>query len=341
MVLYRLDVSIIAIARPEGTGYFPSWEEFAVSLGIVSAFALIFIFFVEHLKVYDDLWERPAPDWRPAADPTTHRGLLPARLAGPRRNTAACLVGAAVALLFLPMDGLEPIRTPTRGARNVLGTFQNTGGERVACLLAAAPAEETDGSGSKLLMMIDGNRNGDLVLFDHDTHRTNLGGQSSCGVCHHLRKPLDRTPGCYECHQDMYGSTSVFSHQSHVMSLGGNTGCPACHAEREEVKSYQTITACLACHVQEVSASPVIAPPRERWRAAPSYRDAMHHLCIACHRQELEESPESLRVSLDQCINCHDADRRDQLRELMPTRAHLALRRGVEVSLQTGPQEGE
>ncbi len=55
MVLYRLDVSILSFARPEGFGYFPSWEEFAVSLGIVSAFALIFIFFVERLRVYDDV----------------------------------------------------------------------------------------------------------------------------------------------------------------------------------------------------------------------------------------------------------------------------------------------
>ena len=318
MVLYRLDVSIIAIARPEGSGYFPSWEEFAVSLGIVSAFALIFIYFVQHLNVYTDVWERSAADWKPAGDPSTRRGLLPNRLAGPRRNTGAALAGAAVALLFLPMDGVEPVRTPTHGARHVAGVvLDGSGGYETAVLLAGvdgSAAEEE--AGTTLLLMIDGNRNGDLVLFDHERHRESL---ESCGVCHHLSMPLDRATGCFECHRDMYDSTVVFGHTAHVTALGGNAGCSQCHAAETEVKSHETITACLDCHQSEVSTSPIISPPQQRWRAAPSYKDAMHHLCVSCHHQKLEESP-GLRIGLDQCINCHDADRRYQLENLMPTR---------------------
>ncbi len=77
MVLYRLDVSILSFARPEGFGYFPSWEEFAVSVGIVSAFALIFIFFVERLRVYDDVGAGVRPPG-------------PVRATIPRRCTVSC-----------------------------------------------------------------------------------------------------------------------------------------------------------------------------------------------------------------------------------------------------------
>ena len=343
MVLYRLDVSIIAIARPEGSGYFPSWEEFAVSLGIVSFFALIFIYFAEHLRVYEDVWERPAPDWKPIGDPTTSRNLLPGRLANPRRNTGAALVGAAVALLFRPMDGVESIRTPTHKARHVEGIIPERGdGEWEAVLLAGVGhGNQVDESEKKLLLMIDGNRNGDLVLFNHDRHRESLGGDASCGECHHLSMPFDRTPGCFECHRDMYESTSVFAHQTHVEALGGNAGCSRCHAEEAEVKSYQTITACMECHRQEISASSIIASPPEKWRAAPGYMNAMHDLCVKCHQQELKESPGRHWANLDQCINCHDADRRYQLRQLMPARAEHGQKGDTRISFQPGLGEGE
>ena len=340
MVLYRLDVSIVAIARPEGSGYFPSWEEFAVSLGIVSFFALIFIYFAEHLRVYEDVWQRPASDWRPTGDPRASRALLPGRLAGPRRNTGTAMVGAVVALLFLPMDGVESIQTPTRKARHIEGVIPNgQDGEWDAILLAGVGrGAEVDGSETKLLLMIDGNRNGDLVLFNHDRHRESLGPEA-CGECHHLSLPLDRTPGCFECHRDMYDNTSVFTHKTHVAALGGNSGCSMCHSEAAEVKSYQTITACMDCHRREVSASSIIAPPPDKWRVAPSYMSAMHDLCVKCHQQELRESPGRHRMDLDQCINCHDADRRHQLERLMPRRDEHGDKASARSSI--GPRHGE
>jgi len=49
---YRFDVCIEAFARPDDMPYFPSWMELAVSFGIVAGAMLVFIFFVERLKVY-------------------------------------------------------------------------------------------------------------------------------------------------------------------------------------------------------------------------------------------------------------------------------------------------
>ena len=337
MVLYRTNVAIVAISRPEGTGYFPSWEEFAVSLGIVSAFILIFLYFAEHLRVYDDVWEREAPAWKPIGDPTTRKGLLPLSLSGPRRNTAVALAGAAAALLFLPMDGVQPVQTPTFQARTVEGVISAEGyGDGAAARLAGVSSRGAmDAAEVKLLLMIDGNRNGDLVLFDHDRHR----GAEPCGVCHHLSMPLDRTAGCFQCHRDMYDSTAVFGHQVHVTALGGNTGCAQCHAEVAQTKSYETTTACAECHSQDIAPSPIISPPQGRWRAAPSYMSAMHHLCISCHHKEIERSPETARLGLDQCINCHDADRRYQLEDLKPGR-HGSAHRGV-ARAEGRPSSGE
>jgi Ni/Fe-hydrogenase subunit HybB-like protein len=45
VVLNRFDVSLVGLARPDGVGYFPSWMEFAITIGIiaagVSAFGLV------------------------------------------------------------------------------------------------------------------------------------------------------------------------------------------------------------------------------------------------------------------------------------------------------------
>jgi len=322
MVLYRLDVSIISFARPEGFGYFPSWEEFAVSVGIVASFALVFIYFAENLQVYDDVGRSPAPQRKPSYDPATLHGLLPRVLAAPRRNTAAAVAGAVVALVFLPVMGRGSVPTPTSAARVVEGGIRDRG-ESEGKLLFLAGGRATDGVKSpekKLLLMIDGGRDGNVVLFDHTGHGDRLGGDSACAMCHHLNMPFDRGTGCYECHRDMYDSTSVFDHGSHVTALGGNAGCAKCHPAGAAVKSYATATACVECHRNPAAANPIIAPPPETWQDAPSYMDAMHDLCIRCHQRELAESPVRYPADLDQCRNCHDADRKYRLQQLEPAR---------------------
>ncbi|RJP65451.1 MAG: Ni/Fe-hydrogenase cytochrome b subunit, partial [Candidatus Abyssobacteria bacterium SURF_17] len=52
-VLNRIDVSGLATISTTGSAYFPSWSEFAISIGIVSAAALVFFFFVENFVVYE------------------------------------------------------------------------------------------------------------------------------------------------------------------------------------------------------------------------------------------------------------------------------------------------
>ncbi|MGD8277563.1 MAG: Ni/Fe-hydrogenase cytochrome b subunit [Gemmatimonadota bacterium] len=337
MIFYRLDVSILAFARPEGFGYFPSWEEFAVSVGIVAAFALIFIGFVEHLRVYDDVG-RQARVRRPSFDPATPHRLLPASLAAPGRFTAAALAGLTLALFFLPLGGRPPVRTPTRSARWVEGrVLREPGSVRpVHLVVDAAGHGVAPADSATLVLLIDGNRDGDAVLFDHDAHEARLGGAASCALCHHLDPPLDRAGSCVECHRDMYDSTAVFDHESHVRATDGNAGCIECHADSVDVKSYETATACVACHATPTADDPVLDPPHERWRAAAGYMDAMHGLCRTCHLRAVEREPDRYPAGLERCANCHDPDLAARLHRLAPARERAAASSAVAAGTATG-----
>jgi Ni/Fe-hydrogenase subunit HybB-like protein len=326
LVLYRLDVSILAFTRPAGHGYFPSWEEFVVSAGIVSAFALIFLFFVQHLHVYDDVHGQPAPR-RPSYGPATLDRLSPRSLATPGRYTAALLVGITAPLLFLPVRGRPQIPAPAAAARTVTGVVQDGGAGHAHTLFLTGNTNRTAADSGELagreapLLLIDGNRNGHGVLFDHDAHVQRLGGDASCGTCHHLNMPLEHATGCAACHRDMYASTSLFDHASHVKATGGNAGCAECHQAGTPVKTYATATACMDCHQGQAADSAFVGPPHDRWQPAVGYMEAMHGLCVECHKRKLAEEPGRYPAGLDQCRNCHDADVPLRLERLEPAPA--------------------
>lgn len=313
MVMHRLDVSVVAFARPEGVGYFPSWEEFAVSLGIVAGCILIFLFFVENLRVFDDVEGHP-PEPVPGYDPEAVRSFLPGRLGLPRRYSLAALGGAAVALLFLPATGVPPRAVPVQGPRSVEALI--TAGEegKVRNLELAAETELT----TTRVLLLDANRNGEVVLFDHDDHARRLGEDQSCETCHHLRKPLDKNTSCSECHRDMFEPTSVFDHEIHVNGVGGNQGCPECHVGGTKVKSYETITECSDCHRAEIADRAFVEAPEARWKEAVGYMDAAHSLCVECHERESLTAPGEHPEDLNRCMTCHDVDWREDVKARMP-----------------------
>jgi Ni/Fe-hydrogenase subunit HybB-like protein len=334
MVGYRLNVSIVAFARPEQFGYFPSWMEIAVSLGIVAGAALIFIFFVERFRVYEEGPVTAAVP-RPSFDAATLHGLLPGRLAAPRRYSLIAVAAASVAVLALPREaalGVRPSRTPVAAARTVDG-HALARAERGRRLILATHA---DGGGNTTpVLLIDGNRNGDATLLDHQGHVDRLGGDTACGVCHHLDLPYDRQPACVACHRDMYEPTSVFAHPSHVRALGGNAGCRECHDEGGAPRGYDTATPCAECHADLVAAGAFVPAPDDRWAAAVGYVEAMHGVCRECHARERRREPERYATTLDRCDTCHDADRPAELRELAPD-----VRRARAAAVRTGSAGG-
>jgi len=315
MIWHRLDVSIVAFARPEGVGYFPSWEEFAVSFGIVAGGILIFLFFVENLNVFDDVKGYP-PEEKLDYQSEALTSFLPSSLGFPRRYSGAALSGGILALLFLPVSGVDPAPVPVHGPRSVdVFISASQDGEPRELALAGSP----EGAATRVLML-DANRNGDVVLFDHDDHAERLGEERSCETCHHLTKPLDENTSCFECHQDMYEPRSVFDHEIHTERLGGNQGCIECHSDGGEVKSYETITECSECHQNEIAERAFIEAPENRWGEAVGYMDAMHGLCVECHEREALAVQGGHPETLNRCMTCHDVDWREDVRRLTPQR---------------------
>jgi Ni/Fe-hydrogenase subunit HybB-like protein len=315
MVWHRLDVSIVAFARPAGMSYFPSWEEFAVSFGIVAGGILIFLLFVENLNVFDDVRGHP-PEEKPDYQTEATRSFLPGPLGFPRRYSVAALSGGILALLFLPVGGVESTPVPVQGPRSVEALISASEDGEPRVLALSAPAD----LGTTRVLMLDANRNGDLVLFDHDDHAERLGGDRSCETCHHLTKPLDENTACSECHRDMYEPRSVFDHDIHTERLRGNEGCVECHSDGAQVKSYETITECSDCHREEIAQRAFIEPPDSRWGDAAGYMDAMHGLCVECHEREALRDPAAVPENLNRCVTCHDVDWREDVRRMMPHR---------------------
>ncbi|RJP34234.1 MAG: Ni/Fe-hydrogenase cytochrome b subunit [Candidatus Omnitrophota bacterium] len=280
-VLNRLNVGGIAMAGTTDSFYFPAWTEFAISAGVVSGAALVFLFAIEHFNV----WEHPPRDEEdekpytlPRFAPVGTIWLGDPHTAGMKRNSMAFVVAAAFGFSLLPFSSLESkglIKTPANSARG------------------------------KDIMQIDANRDGFFVTFDHKKHENSLGQTQSCAVCHHAKLPADEQTSCAACHQDVYLVTCIFDHEKHKTWLGGNQSCTQCHPAGQN-RSVDTAVECNHCHNAE-DASLVLAvqesPIRmDQLNMAGSYVDAMHGLCVTCHKEIAERIYRPLHGT---CTTCH------------------------------------
>jgi Ni/Fe-hydrogenase subunit HybB-like protein len=316
MIGYRFNVSIVAFTRPEGMTYFPGWIEIVVTVGIISASILVFLFFVEHLQVFDpgeeshETTEAGPLLSGPGFTPLGTRPLLPESMAAPRRYSLAAITGAALALAFLAEDvrsGALLLQTPVSPPLQVTGLAgPQPDDPGIEPILALAPDPGPGIETRNTLFIIDGNRNGRLVIFDHDEHATRLGGEAICAACHHLDFPFRKNTACSDCHRDMYKDTDTFSHSIHAAKLGGNAGCPRCHPDTDAVKSRQNSVQCLECHEADRGKTLLtVFEPDDSLGYASGYMDAMHGLCEQCHKQMVAESPADYPPAFAECATCH------------------------------------
>ncbi len=266
-VLNRINLTILSMIPTTGSTYFPSWMEIAVSLGIVSALALVFFFFVEHFGVYERLPLREPDDndlSPPAFDRSAEVWLGPYLIRSLSVHLIFFLIGASFSFALLPQEavhGALPKTTPVASPRGL------------------SP------------MIIDGNRSDRVVLFDHDRHIRDQGRNESCIKCHHMLKPMDEATSCVECHRDMFRKTFIFDHERHQKKHGGNKGCEKCH-KRNGFKSAATVKACTECHTTMVpkgSRVTIRTKGVDRLKFALGYADAMHGLCVSCHKEKARE----------------------------------------------------
>lgn len=294
-VLHRVDVGGLS-GLASTAAYFPSWEEFVTSLGVVSAAVLVFLFFVERFPV----WEHAA-----LADAPRAPEVSPARLpmASVKSSSALFVLGVALAFAFLPdgaIGGAEPAPSPVAGARRILGARV----ERAAPPGGWFAPAKADAAGAREVLLLDGDRAGKWTLFDHAEHEKRLEGEG-CAICHHLNAPNDRETSCFACHRDMWLETDIFSHRLHVAATGGNGGCAGCHPDASEPKDRAHATPCLECHHEMVAGSRLVADPApDSTFLAPGYEKALHGVCRECHRQEDEKEGRTV-PTLALCSTCH------------------------------------
>ncbi len=148
-------------------------------------------------------------------------------------------------------------------------------------------------------LVLDGNRNGDEVVFDHRGHQERTGGQDGCVKCHHYSAPGDKTSSCYGCHADMKSETNIFNHEYHQKRLGNVDSCPQCHGDYQE-KSAAAAKGCVECHAEDMG----LKKGEKLNPMAPSYPNAMHAGCVGCHRENADKTD---KKNLSACDTCHQA----------------------------------
>lgn len=273
-LLNRVDASGLAQVWATGADYFPAWTEFVVSFGIVSFFALIYLFIQEHFPVEKEILDEEAK-WQqrqlfvlPRFDRLTRVWLGDQSFAS-RRVYSLLFVSALI--LGLTLTPWEP-------------------------LVEASPVARA--RGGKVLRV--GYPIG-TVEFPHAEHIKRI-GEDQCGVCHHLHKPGDLGTPCTECHADLYLETQIFSHVRHIDRLGGNAACARCHTP-EKPPAAASAAKCSSCHEKDMMAKNEVVTSFER-TAAPGLREAAHKLCIRCHREKAKD-PELKKPDLFRCATCH------------------------------------
>jgi len=286
-VLNRINASGLAQVWVTGSDYFPTWTEFAVSIGIVSGAALIFFFIQERFPVDPEL-ERGERDWRrmqlfqlPRFDRMSRVWLGDASFAARRVYSLLFVVALGLGMALIPLSPRVEA-TPVQRAR----------GKEV--LRVGYPVG--------------------TVKFPHKEHVKRL-GEEACGECHHLNKAGDEGTPCSECHRDMYLPTRIFDHWFHVEALQGRQSCGECHpADLPKVAA--TAKACSECHRKDMMA--VLEGPLSTFKSleAPPMRRAMHQVCIECHREEAV-NPAVGKQDLFRCATCHRTpiEHRQEIRE--------------------------
>ncbi|MBW1810506.1 MAG: hypothetical protein JRJ19_14280 [Deltaproteobacteria bacterium] len=313
--LNRVNVAGLATQSATQSVYLPIWPEWSMTIGILSIAGLVFLFCVENFSVFPGINKKrvvQAYESRRVdlADWKTFFFRNP--LANIRFYSMAFIVATGLTFGCLPDDsvyGVKPLETPTQGPRIVeVLRVASTDADLGASFLAASSGQTVADARPANVMSIDGNRDGEYVLFDHAGHAARLGDKStSCELCHHMNKPLDKATSCHECHSDMYLAVDIFEHELHVDKLGDNAACEKCHSDPAQLKVRANTTACEKCHQDMRSGRSLVgvAGP-DKHSLASGYKDAMHNLCITCHKKQQQLKPaKDTGAGLAGCTRCH------------------------------------
>ncbi len=284
MIFNRINVGGLTMLRVTGDSYIPSWTEVFVSLGVVSAAALAFLFAIEKFHIWDKRPRHPETDRHAGAvfDHTSEVWLGAPAIAARTKYSLAFILSFALGFASLPGNKIE-----SKGIVDVT-VHKPRGGDT---------------------LFIDGNHDGYGVSFDHKMHSDSLGRlhNMSCAGCHHMNMPLDNQSGCWECHRSMYAATDFFDHDWHGRADGTKVACRECHTPGEE-RQKSTAKKCKDCHLDLIPGGSEIVLDNY---LAPSYTDAMHQQCVTCHKKKAAEIADKPNLAV--CTTCHETPTREYI----------------------------
>lgn len=311
MCLNRVNVAGLATLSLTHSFYFPAWTEWAMTAGILAAAALFYLFCVEQFALFHGVGKDSGGEARApiGVDPSDAAALLfrGHPFASLHLNSLAFILAAAAGFALVPKDavfGVTPDPTPVEKPRSVeISKLAGEQGSTARFWVEPRPDQPQVERASVLLL--DSNRNGRYVLFDHEQHEKRYEGKKSCVLCHHMNKPLDQSSGCYKCHTDMYLQVDVFDHDRHVERLGGEDHCFDCHDCQYQAKMTDKTKACLECHKGMVAkGSRIKMKDKHLTSSTVGYMDAVHGLCINCHLEKQKSMAEP-DENLSRCTHCH------------------------------------
>ncbi len=287
LALNRLDVGIIGYFRDAGTLYFPSLTEWALSIGVISAAALVFLFVAENYSIFDDQWKVYKINKRifKASFDSISRVWQTALQSGLQRATiiGVFVIPLAFVLMYPKYKSEKEINVvPVSG-------FNTT----------------------RSILIINANKPGMSTEFPHLKHQEVLGKEKSCIECHHMSMPNDKSTPCSRCHHKMFEKTLIFNHEMHTVwvatkrQISGlypeNKTCVICHLPGLP-KNIKSAVGCIECHKEDMNVTNISNLPKQ-FLYAGSYFEVMHKRCIGCHQ---EKKAQVNKPNLDQCSNCHE-----------------------------------
>ncbi|MFP4527181.1 MAG: NrfD/PsrC family molybdoenzyme membrane anchor subunit [Candidatus Kapaibacterium sp.] len=284
LVLNRLDVGIFGFFRDAQQIYFPSLAEWSLSIGVIAAAALLFIYISDNFTIFDDEWKSRNLEkgvFRATFDSFSrvwstvlHNDIYRISL------MAVFVIPVSFIAQYPPFDSPETTKVEPAAGINI----------------------------ERTVLLIDGNSAKMNTTFSHDDHKRRLGGEKSCRTCHHLSMPGDNSTPCYRCHTNMYHRSKIFDHDYHMHAVGSqielaglhpeNRSCSRCHPTHS-AKTGNNAISCTNCHNEDMDMED--HAEKFEFMYADSYMDAMHKNCIGCHEQEEKQ----IDKNLSSCETCH------------------------------------
>ncbi len=277
LAMNRIDVGIVGLLRTSETGYFPTFLELSLSLGVIAAAGLVFIYLVDNFRIFPELPRKQ-----------TEETMLRLRSDRITEMWARCFLNdrARISLLIviiLPLAASIFYKNVSEGIKLEVSQVHAPRGLDKA----------------RAVLTVNGDLNDNYIHFKHEMHKNKLGGEESCISCHHLDLPNDNASSCSKCHTDMNRKVSIFDHALHEEVKGRKFSCVECH-DPAKPKNLENSKACAECHVKDMNHFPAVGESFEH--KALSYVDAMHKLCITCHEKQTKILN---RLGMSECGFCH------------------------------------